>query len=143
MPQFVAVASVHGPRIVGRREIQNAVYFENRRANVGSTTAARGRFGLRDTTDDDGSRSASAAARSARNAAHPSEGQVFHVRLIDLRQGAVPLAAIVTRISGPGIAQRLHQQGGVERTLRRYNRDKRSSKKKILHFTVTRYAVKL
>src|SRR5579871_3482984 len=85
MPDLTAVASIHGPRVVGRGHIEDAVDLQDRALDVGP--AARCQF-ARAFTADDGLPAASStrATRACGKSADPRERKGFHVRLVQLRK---------------------------------------------------------
>src|SRR5580765_5748929 len=85
VPNLMAVASVDGPDVVGRREIENAVYDE--------------RSGLDD---------------AAANTKRPGKGERVDIGGVDLVESAVAAAGVVAVVAGPVVGWRLEKRGGIE-----------------------------
>ncbi len=91
MPEFVAVARINGPGVVGRGEIEDAVDFEDGGADV-DAVAERAGFARAFAADNDGGRGGAEAAASAAAAGSgsqfgdPGQSQILDVRLIDLSE---------------------------------------------------------
>ncbi len=121
MPDLVAVESVHGPRVVGRGYIEDAVDLENRALHVGERAGFERSHAAHDET---GPRAA--ALRPGHQTRAPGERQTPDVRLVELREAAVSFARIVARVSGPvaGGAEFLEQLGRIEAlSVERYRRE--------------------
>ena len=155
VPQLASIARVHGPRVVGRREIEDAVHLQNRRADARAAAAdLAGSFAA-----DDHRRSSPAnAAESAASATHvagtgrhladPCQREMLHRRLVDLRERAVSLAGIIAGVGRPRIRQRLEDRRRIEPLPLRGQHDRQENDRcrhqelcDPCHFTVTKYAV--
>src|SRR2546421_6571824 len=146
VPENMPVQRVHRPRIVGRRDVEDAVHLQNRSRQT-RRSARRSRHGHRllGYTAGDGGRpgrwaepAAFAGVRSGRQAPHPGEGQVPNVGLVDLSEGAVPALRIVARIGRPRARR---QPLAYQRPVRQTERNQKQQRG-CLHFNVTRYAVR-
>ncbi len=92
VPQLAAVARIHGPGVIGRGEIENAVDFQDRGANIGVAAGLGRAFAANDGRGSAAARvHRPAAIEPCRDARDPRQRQVLDVRLIELRQRAVAL----------------------------------------------------
>ena len=119
MPKDRAVASIHGPGVVRRRDVEHAVHLEDGAGDArGAAAGARYRHrGLGDPAHN--GRCASCCARtspdfsttrsSGQRYALPGQRQILDVGAIDLFQDAIPPLRVIARIGGPGIGCRLRQ----------------------------------
>ena len=143
VPDFVAVARIHGPGVVGRRDVNDAADLQRGTFNI----CERVGFQRPDAVDDE-VRTGPAPLRPGHQLAAPRQGQILDRGLIELRQAAVAPAGIVAAIRGPiaGGAEFLEQLGGFE-LLRREQRGQQQEGKfrcevhESFHLMVTRYAV--
>src|SRR6266480_56170 len=154
VPENVPVQRVHCPRIVGRRDVEDAVHLQNRSRQ---TRRAAGRSGnvhriCRHTPGDRWRRrwreESPFATGSSREAADPREGEVPNVGRVDLRERAVPTLRIVARVGRPRVGRGLRQQRGIPPLARQRPAwpAERNEEKQLgcfRHFRVTRYAVRL
>src|ERR1022692_1944191 len=97
MPERAAGARIHGPRVVGRREVEYSVDFQNRAGNARSCGSAGSRIGAFTPNDSSAPAPPSATApaatkasdngttarRPGRHRAHPGQRQVLDVRLVN------------------------------------------------------------
>jgi len=124
VPQLVTVVGVERPHVVGRGDVQHVVHHQHgalhHRAadrDVARAFAAHDRF-------RGGTR-----AGSAGDLRDPRERQIFHVRLIDLRERAVAAAGVVAGVRRPLIGERLEQRRRIE-TLRTHDSEREARKER-------------
>ena len=86
VPDFVAVARIERPCVVGRRGVQDAVHHQDRPADVRALV-----LGGPDTAHD-GRRRTRPARRATVETCRPGEREMPHVRRVDLLELAVSLA---------------------------------------------------
>ncbi len=111
-PEQAAVASIHGPDIVGRRDIENVVDHQNRALDVGAI--AGGELAAALAGDDDRSGRAEAAWRTGGEGRRPGKRQVLDRLAVDGSKFAVALTGVVAGVDGPRFLERLLDVGRVE-----------------------------
>ena len=91
MPELAPGARIHGPGVVGEREIEDAVDFQRRGFDGGGERSGAGIETI-----------------------FPSQGHRCDVRGIDPRQRTEAAAGVIAVVSGPSVGGRLEQQSGVQ-----------------------------
>src|ERR1019366_4753800 len=152
MPQLFAGMRVDGPSVIRRGEVENAIQHQRRGFDLqaAETGFPAGYGGHIRTQPANGCTEGWACRRPV----NPRQRHLFDVELVDLPERAEPAARVIAVVSGPCIGGRLKQLSRVEYLIadwllthlcgqdHRYN-DRQQDCDQGLHFSVTRYAVRL
>src|SRR5579871_1964095 len=119
MPNYASRAGIHGPRVIRRGHVEDAVHLQYDADYASAIKSTDGNSLICFPTVNRGDVASSATPRVAEwIMSAPRERKIFHISFVDLRECAEPAARIISRINGPRVSRWFQKRCRVE-SLRR------------------------